>query len=178
MLCLLAISAVLVSSCTSSTHNSGSQTNDTPATAESKETVKSVEEVNSAQSVLDSVYENLAIYNNRIYLNLGARVTLTTENFNRRLLEEQLGLPSGEYTFVIDEDVLALLRRNDAYGGIAFGQSWISNIEVRIRNLETGEESSSMAFLFEMHKSELSDAELNPDSEFASKFTLSSQDDR
>ena len=105
----------------------------------------------------DCLHDNAVLTDGRIHLFFGSRVTLTVENFNKLLLEDKLGLSSDDYTFVIDNNILDALKHNDAYGGIGFGQEWMTSITASLKDVITGEISSPIELMVTLHKS--SDAE-------------------
>jgi len=122
-----------------------------------------------AQQILDSIYDNVTLKDGRIYLIFGARGTLTVEGFNKLILEEQLGLTDGRFTFVIDPNILTVLRQNNAYGGIGYGQEWVSSIRVSIKDNETGEISTPTDLVFTFRKSSEGDEKLNPKAQYITK---------
>ena len=121
----------------------------------------SVTEACSAQQILDSIYDNVELKDGRIYLSFGSRSTLTVENFNKLILQDQLGLNDGRFTFVIDPVILNALKHNNAYGGIGFGQEWIASVNVRIKDNHTGEVSAPADLIITFLKSIEVDSALN-----------------
>lgn len=114
-----------------------------------------------AQQILDGIYDNVELKDGRIYLSFGTRTTLTVDNFNRLILEDQLGLAKGRFTFVIDSTILSALRHNNAYGGIGFDQEWITTLNVCIKDNVTGEISAPAELIMTLCKSEDADNLLN-----------------
>lgn len=169
-LCLAAATVAMLTSCnndnpsdqTSQPTTTGDQNHTTDASAVTTEDVI----YTPVQEIMDTLYDNVALKDGRIYLFFGARVTLTVENFNRLIFEDQLGFEPGLYTFVIDDNVLDALKQDDAYGGIGFGQEWIAHITASVKNTKTGEESEPEELVFTFNKSEEADAVLNPDSDY------------
>ena len=111
----------------------------------------------SAQQILDDIYNNVTLKNGSIFLTFGARNTLTSENFTKLILEDQLRLTAGRYSFIIDPNILSVLRHNTAYGGIGYGQEWVAAINVCIKDNVTGEVSSPTELVFTLFKSEEGD---------------------
>ncbi len=134
---------------------------ESPSTSQNVEAVTTVASSCRAQQILDTIYDNVELRGGRIYLSFGARGTLTVENFNKLILERQLGLPQGEFTFVMDESQLHALKHNNAYGGIGFDQDWVATLCVRIKDNETGEISDSELLFFTLHKSREAEREFN-----------------
>jgi len=117
-----------------------------------------------AQEILDDIYNKVMLKDGRIYLTFGSRNTLTVKNFNKLILEEQLGLEKGRYTFLIDDSLISALRHNNAFGGIGFGQEWISKLTVRIADSVTGECSETAELIFTLLKSRDADIYLGESS--------------
>ncbi len=117
--------------------------------------------VNDSQNFLKQIYDNVHLKDGKIHLSFGATRTLTVRNFNRLILEEQLGCTSEEFTFVIDENLIDALKHNDAYGGIAFGQEWVAKLDARIKNVSTGEISDEFSLWITLHKSYAADRRLS-----------------
>ena len=111
----------------------------------------------SAQQILDDIYNNVTLKNGSIFLKFGARNTLTAENFTKLIIEDQLKLTAGRYSFIIDPNILSVLRHNTAYGGIGYGQEWVAAINVCIKDNVTGEVSSPAELVFTLFKSEEGD---------------------
>ena len=168
-LCVTAATVALLSSCNGNNDPEQPEQSDTVrVTAPADSTAASTEspDYKPTQEIIDTLYNNVTLKDGRIYLFFGARVTLTVENFNRLILEDQLGFEPGTYTFVMDDKVLEALKQDDAYGGIGFGQEWIAHITASIKNVKTGEESEPEELVFTFNKSEEADAALNPESGF------------
>lgn len=123
-------------------------------------TVATTENTCQAQQILDGIYDNAEMRNGRMYLIFGARGTLTVENFNKLVLEQQLGLSDGRFTFVMDDNQLCALRHTSAYGGVGFGQDWLATLWVQIKDNETGEISDRAQLFLTLHKSYDADIEL------------------
>lgn len=111
----------------------------------------------SAQQILDDIYNNVTLKNGSIFLKFGARNTLTAENFTKLIIEDQLKLTAGRYSFIIDPNILSVLRHNTAYGGIGYDQEWVAAINVCIKDNVTGEVSSPAELVFTLFKSEEGD---------------------
>ncbi|MGN1103121.1 MAG: hypothetical protein ACI4RG_13065 [Huintestinicola sp.] len=144
--------------------------NETPSesNADGTESIDSVENIEgtkvtestapcSAQQILDDIYNNVTLKNGSIFLTFGARNTLTAENFTKLIIEDQLKLTAGRYSFIIDPNILSVLRHNTAYGGIGYGQEWVAAINVCIKDNVTGEVSSPAELVFTLFKSEEGD---------------------
>lgn len=144
--------------------------NETPSESNSEDTksIDSVESTDSttvtesaapcsAQQILDDIYNNVTLKNGSIFLKFGARNTLTAENFTKLIIEDQLKLTAGRYSFIIDPNILSVLRHNTAYGGIGYGQEWVAAINVCIKDNVTGEVSSPAELVFTLFKSEEGD---------------------
>ncbi len=114
--------------------------------------------------ILKNFYRDLDHRAEWIYLELGARGTLTVENLNMLILEEQLGMDTEEYSIVVDENILLALRHNDAYGGIGYDQEWSGKIPIALKNLKTDECSAVHELWFILHKTRDANEELSKES--------------
>ena len=111
----------------------------------------------NAQYILDVLYDKVELKDGRIYLAFGARDTLTVENFNKLILEDQLGCAKGRFSFVIDRSLLTALRGDNAYGGIGFDQEWITTLKVQIMDTTNAVVSEPKELILTLFKSKEAD---------------------
>ncbi|MBR3422996.1 MAG: CotH kinase family protein [Clostridia bacterium] len=104
------------------------------------------------QMYLDRIYDIPEEYleDTRIFVTLGARVTMTPENLSKVVLGEYLGIDTERYQFFVNERELESVR--NSYGGLGGGQKMIGVLHLGIRDLETGEESTSEEVIFTFKK--------------------------
>lgn len=104
------------------------------------------------QMYLDRIYDLPEEYleDTRIFVTLGARITMTPENISKVVLGEYLGIDTGRYQMFFDEDELEGVR--NSYGGLGSGQKMIGVLSVGIRDVVTGEESTCERVIFTFMK--------------------------
>ncbi|MCI9448658.1 MAG: hypothetical protein HFE30_00170 [Clostridiales bacterium] len=121
------------------------------------------EKLSDVQKIMSCLYDNLKTKDGKIFLAFGEEDTLTVKNFNTLILEDQLNLSTDRYSFVIDDNVLSVLRQDDAYGGIGYGKEWCVWLEVAIKNLNTGEITEPSEIGMILYKSYEADARFRRD---------------
>ncbi len=151
---LLSVTVLLLSSCSDGKPEDTAETREAASAAsisapESSPMSESVREMNA---IFDSFPEKLTLKDGRVYLYFGARVTLNVTNFNKLILEDQLGIEEGRYSFRIDKNVLDAMKQDDTYGGIGYGQEWIAVIPMVLEDLKTGERTDVREIVFTFHK--------------------------
>ncbi len=75
---------------------------------------------------------------------------MTVENMNRIILDEYMGIDTNRYILVFDEDQFN--RAKDMYGGMGSGQQIIFEFDMKLRDIETGEESETATIIFTFTK--------------------------
>ena len=75
---------------------------------------------------------------------------MTPENISKVVLGEYLGIDTERYQFFINERDLENVRYS--YGGLGSGQKMIGVLHLGIRDLVTGEESTSEEVIFTFKK--------------------------
>ena len=75
---------------------------------------------------------------------------MTPENLSKVVLGEYLGIDTERYQFFVNERELESVR--NSYGGLGGGQKMIGVLHLGIRDLETGEESTSEEVIFTFKK--------------------------
>lgn len=166
-------SALALASCggddkTNDTNTTGSTTPTTQGVVKDTQSTtgdddKEPEDTRTPQEIFDAIKDNVPLEDDRIFLDFGARVTLTQENFNKLILEERMGVDTDTYELVLDQNAIEALKADENYGGLGFGQKMIAEIEGYIQNKKTGEKSESKMMIFTLHKSEEANEKLNPE---------------
>ncbi len=105
---------------------------------------------NVCQIYFDQIYDLCETKDGRVMIYLGGRVTMTVENMNRIILDEYMGIDTSKYTLVFDDDQFS--RAKDMYGGMGSGQEIIFEFDMKLRDIETGEESETATIIFTFHK--------------------------
>ena len=104
------------------------------------------------QMYLDQIYElpEECLEDGRIFVTLGARVTMTPEILSKIVLGNYMGVDTERYQMFFDEDELARVR--ETYGGGGNGAKMIGVLKVGIRDVTNGEESTCENVIFTFRK--------------------------
>ena len=107
---------------------------------------------NLAQLFFDQIYDLPDEYleDTRIFVTLGAAVTMTAKNISRVVLGDYMGLDTERFQFVMNEGDLARVRAS--YQGLGNWGKMIGEIRMGIKDLETGDESTVERIIFTFRK--------------------------